>query len=343
MNDKEKCECKSLQNAENKLLQLLQENEDVVENLPATQDGGLLSLEQIAKMTESKWFTSLQNVIPHIKNFVDERNKGDSVFCVSRKTMERIKKEGLQFIKNSGKDGLSPVLRNKSKKIVAHADLEELFLPMGDPSMAIAMGALASQLAQIQEMIRDVQESIDDVYKGQWNDRIAKIDAAKKELQLSMNIENIERKNQIISNALCLACSGECEIILSLKDEINKCENLSILCSTKKAKKTMNSLIGHIPTLFESWQIKLLLLQESKEIPALAAEANRIRNEIQTIFTKERLELLQGQTHGNKNYWTETFKSKIASSENVLISIEKQSNEIINYKKEQLLSQENLV
>ena len=125
-----------------------------------------------------------------------------------------------------------------------------------------------------------MQESIDDVYQGQWNDRFAKIDAAKNELFIASHIENDAMKKHLIANAIELSCSGENEISRSLKDEVSKCEKLTKWDSVKKAKQQMERLIEHIPALFESWQIKLLLLQESEELSALAVESKRIKNEI---------------------------------------------------------------
>ena len=261
--------------------------------------------------------------------------------------MEKIEKWGAHFIENSAKDRLAPVYRNADGKIIGHVDLEKRFLPTGNPAMAFAMASLSSQLVEIQKLLQEMQDSINDIYKGQWNDRFAKIDAAKNELFLAQYIENPERKQLIISNAIHLICNGENEISRSLKDEIIACENLNFMDSRRKAKKRMDMLVEHIPFLFEAWQVKLLLLQQSNEHSALAAEANRIRFEIQNLFTDGRLELLRSQTQSkipfmkfhtkDGDFWTKEFKLKIDTSVKRLLSLENQSREIISYKKTLLL------
>lgn len=350
MSENSKEEHKSLQISEDKLLQLLQENDDDVGALANTQGEIPLSLEQIASSCKENFWNIVKNYGPQIVNILTEKNKGETVYCVTKKTMEKIAKMGAHFIENSAKDGLAPVYRDANGRAVGHVDLEERFLSTGNPATALAMASLSAQLAEIQKTLQDMQESINDVYKGQWNDRFAKIDAAKNELFLAQYIENSNKKTQVLFNALHLICSGESEINRSLEDEIVKCEKLGFSDGLGKAKDCMKSLIEHIPFLFEAWQIKLLILQQSDELPALAAESSRIRNEIQELFTDERLELLRSQTHSkipfmkkfmDKNdFWTKDFKLKVDSSINRLLSIEAQSKEIISYKKGLLLEAE---
>ena len=330
-------EHKSLQISEDKLLQLLQQNDEEVSALSNTQGNQPLSLEQIASSCKENFWSIVKNYGPQIVNILAEKNKGETVYCVTKKTMEKIEKMGAHFIENSAKDGLSPVYRGANGKAVGHVDLEARFLSTGNPATAIAMASLSAQLAEIQKTLQDMQESIDDIYQGQWNDRFAKIDAAKNELFLASHIENDVMKKHLIANAIELSCSGENEISRSLKDEVSKCEKLTKWDSVKKAKQQMERLIAHIPALFESWQIKLLLLQESEELSALALESKRIKNEIQSFFTEERLRTLQDQTHGKEGHWTTFFKEKIESSVKVLSAIELQCDNIIDFKKEQFL------
>jgi hypothetical protein len=340
-------EHKSLQTREEQLLQLLQENDEEVGKMVVSQECSALSLNQVAIDYAEKILNVVRSYAPQLLNLIAEKSKGEKVYCVTKKTMEKIEKWGAHFIENSAKDGLAPVYRNADGKIIGHVDLEERFLPTGNPAMAFAMASLSSQLAEIQKLLQEMQESINDIYKGQWNDRFAKVEAAKNELFLAQFIENPERKQQIISNAIHLVCNGESEISRSIKDEIIVCENFNFIDRRTKVKKHLDMLVEHIPFLFEAWQIKLLLLQQSNEYSALAAEANRIRSEIQNLFTDNRLELLRSQTH-NKipfmqiytkegDYWTKDFKLKIDSSANKLLSLENQSKEIISYKKALLL------
>ena len=346
MSENSKEEHKSLQISEDKLLQLLQENDEDVGNISIIENSQPESLKDIAIETRNLAYDALKNFGPHLVNFLAEKNKGETVYCVTKKTMMKMAKIGAKLLKNSARDALSPNLRGTNNELVGQVDLEERFLPTGNPEMAMAFASLSSQMAAIQEILQNMQESIDDVYRGQWNDRFAKVDAAKNELFLVQYVESPERKMQMITNALHLICSGESEITRSLEDEIEKCERLGFKDSRSKAKKHMDMLIKHIPFLFESWQIKLLLLQQSNELPALAAESNRIRCNIQKLFTNDRIELLRSQTHGKylfglfekkENYWMENFKPKLDTSIKWLKSVEMQTKEIIAYKKELLL------
>ena len=328
------------QSNKNTLLKLLQENDSTV-NALVTKDEKSETIKDIAIRRTESLFDFVKRYGPAVVDFLKEQNKGEKIYCVTKKSMERIAKSDAHFIQNSAKDALSPVYRNAEGKVIGHADLEERFLPSGNPAMAVAMASLSQQLAKIQEQLENMQESIDDIYQGQWNDRFAKIDAAKNELFLASHIENCAMKRHMLVNAIELSCSGENEIRRSLKDEVSKCEKLTKWDSVKKAKQQMERLIEHIPALFESWQIKLLLLQESDELPALAVESKRIKNEIQNFFTEERLLSLQDQTHGKEEYWTKSFKEKLDSSVKVLAAIEIQCDNIVEYKKEQILIGDN--
>lgn len=323
-------------NNKNPLLKLLQENDSAINSFVA-MDEKSDTIKDVASRKLEVFFDFVKRYGPAVVDFLKEQNKGEKIYCVTKKSMERIAKTKAHLVQNSAKDALSPVYRNSAGKLSGHVDLEELFLPSGNPAMAVAMASLSQQLAKIQEQLENMQESIEDVYQGQWNDRFAKIDSAKNELFIASHIENDAMKKHMLVNAIDLSCTGENEISRSLKDEVYKCEHLSKWDSVKKAKQQMERVVNHIPALFESWQIKLLLLQESEELPALAAESNRIRNEIQNFFTEKRLLSLQDQTHGKEEYWTKSFKEKLDSSVKVLTAIEAQCDNIIEYKKEQLL------
>ena len=338
---------KSLQVCEDKLLQLLQENDENLGDVSTIENSQSETLKDIAVEARNLAYDTLKNFGPHIVNFLSEKNKGEKIYCVTQKTMMKMAKIGAKLLKNSARDALSPNLRGTNNELVGQVDLEERFLPTGNPEMAMALASLSSQMAAIQETLQNVQESIDDIYRGQWNDRFAKVDAAKNELFLAQHIESPERKMQIITNALHLICSGESEITRSLEDEIEKCEKLGFTDSRRKVTRHLDMLIKHIPFLFESWQIKLLLLQQLNELPTLAAESSRIRGEIHRLFTNDRIELLRSQTHSKipfmklfmkgNDFWTKEFRAKLEASVERLSSIEMQSREIISYKKAFLL------
>ena len=321
---------------DNVLLKLLQENDSSINSLTVENEKNETIKDVAAKKVEGL-FDFVKRYGPAVVDFLKEQNKGEKIYCVTKKSMERIAKTDSRFILNSAKDALAPVYRDANGNIAGHADLEERFLPSGNPAMAVAMASLSQQLAKIQEQLEIMQESIDDVYQGQWNDRFAKIDAAKNELFIASHIESDVMKKHLLANAIELSCFGENEISRSLKEEVSKCEKLTKWDSVRKAKLQMERLIEHIPALFESWQIKLLLLQESEELSALALESKRIKNEIQSFFTEERLNALQDQTHGKEGHWTTFFKEKIDSSVKVLSAIELQCDNIIDFKKDQFL------
>ena len=81
-------EHKSLQISEDKLLQLLQQNDEEVSALSNTQGNQPLSLEQIASSCKENFWSIVKNYGPQIVNILAEKNKGETVYCVTKKTME---------------------------------------------------------------------------------------------------------------------------------------------------------------------------------------------------------------------------------------------------------------
>lgn len=271
---------------------------------------------------------------PHLGNIFSNL-KGEEVICVTQKTIEKAKKIGADFGLNSAKDALSPLLK-KGGKIMGHADLEKRVLLNADLGPALASAALARQIAMLQYQLESIQESLNFVLQGQWNDRFAKIDAAKNQLFLAVHTKDTELKKSILTNALNLSCQGEFEILRSMKDEIDSIKSIGIgLIGFRVKQKTierMENLMNHIPYLFDSWNVKMILLQECEEYDAIREESCRISSEMKKIFSKENMEELRSRTHKKigvkkigKKFWTIELPEKLNKNANLLGKICEQS------------------
>ncbi len=274
---------------------------------------------------------------PHIANFFANLN-GESVICVTQKTLEKAKANGWDFVLNSAKDGLSPVLR-KCGKIVGHADLEERVLPNANLVPAIATAALAKQIAVLQHQLEDLQASLNIVIQGQWNDRFAKIDAAKNELFIALHTRDNFLKKTLLTKAIDLSCQGEAEVIRSMRDEIETIGKMGVLGWRVKQKtiEKVENLMTHIPYLFESWNVKMTLLQECGEYDAIREESHRIYLEMNNLFCPSNVEMLRSRTHNKigkgklgKKYWTKELPDKLNQNRNLLAKINDQTKFLVN-------------
>lgn len=298
---------------------------------------------------------NLRNYAPHIAN-IFKNLKGEEVICITADTIKKMKEVGADFLPNSGKNALSPMLR-KAGKIVGHADLEKRVLPNSNLASALAMTALAQQIAALQRQLEDIQETLDIVLQGQWDDRFAKIDAAKNELFLALHTKDENLKRNLLSNAINLSCQGNYEISRSLKTEIDYIDKLGMFSGSKKAKKRIENIIEHIPHLFNSWNTQMVLLQECKEYEALKQQTLIIYKDIDNLFTKQRIELLRDNTldlklpiiknvfaskkiKNGKKFWTDEFPKKIQQTKYILEKINKQSDCLINLKTKNFIIEE---
>ena len=321
---------------EKKFIDLLNEGTEALEgDVCNFDDSERESIKTVVKDKLDNAIRAVNVFSPHLGNIFSNL-KGEEVICVTQKTIEKAKKIGADFGLNSAKDALSPLLK-KGGKIMGHADLEKRVLPNANLGPALASAALARQIVMLQYQLESIQESLNFVLQGQWNDRFAKIDAAKNQLFLAVHTKDTELKKNILTNALNLTCQGEFEILRSMKDEIDSIKSIGIgLIGFRVKQKTierMENLMNHIPYLFDSWNVKMILLQECEEYDAIREESCRISSEMKKIFSKENIEELRSRTHKKigvkkigKKFWTNELPEKLNKNANLLGKICEQSN-----------------
>ena len=90
---------------ENVLLKLLQENDSSINSLTVKTEKSETIKDVAAKKVESL-FDFVKRYGPAVVDFLKEQNKGEKIYCVTKKSMERIAKTDSHFILNSAKDAL---------------------------------------------------------------------------------------------------------------------------------------------------------------------------------------------------------------------------------------------
>lgn len=339
MNAENKQKGLSLAHQEQDILRILEEEKEPLtgEICDFSTSGADESIKTIIQNKVVSALNILKTFSPHFTN-VFTNLKGEEIICVTEETIKKMKEIGADFLPNSAKNAFSPMLR-KMGKIVGHADLEKRILPNSNLVPALATSALAQQIAALQHQLEDIQESLNFVLQGQWNDRFAKIDAAKNELFLALHTNNSTLRQHLLANTLNLSCQGEFEISRSMKNEIEHINNLGYLSPgiKKKTKEHVENLMNHIPYLFDSWNVKMVLLQECNEYEAIKEETVRIRTEMRTIFSEKNIESLRSRTHKGigknkigKEYWTKELPVKINKNAHLLAKICEQSHFLLS-------------
>ncbi|WP_295678947.1 hypothetical protein [uncultured Fibrobacter sp.] len=323
---------------EQEILQILEkEKEPLTAEVFESQSESEDSVKTVVQGKLNDALNLLKVYSPHIAN-IFKNLKGEEIICVTADTIKKMKEVGADFLPNSAKNAFSPMLR-KAGKIVGHADLEKKILPNSNLVPALAMSALAQQIAALQRQLEDIQESLNIVLQGQWNDRFAKIDAAKNELFLALHTKDVILRQHLLANALNLSCQGEFEISRSMKNEMECINKLGYLTPgvKKKTKERVENLMNHIPYLFDSWNVKMVLLQECNEYEAIKNEASRIHMEMSKIFNEKNIESLRSRTHKGigknkigKAYWEKELPEKLNKNANLLSKIFEQSDFLLN-------------
>ena len=316
---------------------LVNEQDSLMGEVCSFESNNSLTIKSVIEKKFNNAIDVIKTYSPQIANLFANLD-GEKIICVTQKTLEKMAKDGSEFISNSAKDGLSPVLR-KFGKIVGHADLEERVLPNANFMPAIASTALARQIAVLQHQLEDIQLSLNIIIQGQWNDRFAKIDAAKNEFFIALHTKDENLKKILLAKAIDLSCQGESEVIRSIRSEIESIGDMGII-GWRVKKKTIDKvegLMSHIPYLFDSWGVKMTLLQACGEFDAIREETRRIYSEMNNLFNPSNIELLRSRTHKKigkgqlgKTYWTKELPNKLVQNRNLLVRINEQAEFLLN-------------
>lgn len=76
---------------------MLQENDEEVGKMVVSQECSALSLNQVAIDYAEKILNVVKSYAPQLLNLIAEKSKGEKVYCVTKKTMEKIEKMGSAF------------------------------------------------------------------------------------------------------------------------------------------------------------------------------------------------------------------------------------------------------
>lgn len=299
---------------------LVESINSLMDSLP--EEKSYISISSIALEKTGKVARFLMHNMPNVWNVIASAQQ-KKIYAVTQEFLDRMQKETLHFTNNSKGDAFAPVVRDCNDKIAAHADIREMDFPSNAPQ-AIALFALQKQLAEISYQLEDIKDCLDSVISGQWNDRLAQIDSAKKQFLLAQKINDPICKKNMLCQAVKSATEGERAILISLNDDLehSATEKSKFFSKNKKEdliQKQILQSLAHFQSLTEAYQLELLIFDDLQEYSAISYVAERAQEDFKRLFTQDRLLELNSQTLKkdqknmsiDKNFWTQTFKERL--------------------------------
>ncbi len=178
------------------------------------------SLLKKAKISFSKIERNLHTIpefINVLKSAVPEKNL-QAVFTDEQK--RQIANGTLKLMTKKDGSLMASLINPKTRKIVANISLKSVKVSP-EMNQAIVNFSTQMQLAQIAEQIQYVQIAIEDVRKGQENDRLATAYSCQQKLIQSMEIKNHELKKMFLLNIVASAEDSRNLLMLSQKNNVN--------------------------------------------------------------------------------------------------------------------------
>jgi hypothetical protein len=226
-------------------------------------------------------------------------------------------------------DLIANLINPKTKKIIGNVNLEKIKM---SPELNSAVNNFnaQNQIAQIAEEIQYVQIAVEEVRKGQENDRLAIAYSCKQKLLQAMAIENTEIKQMALMNLVASAEDSRNKLMLSQTQNVEFLKNQpndfwgKLLKGAKEEVKdrkiselreSMNAL--NLVSLAET-----LAYQEMGEQKAANIAIQYYGNYIDKIYLSDEilLERLDSLNPSPKKYWSTTLP-------NICKKIKKLSNE----------------
>lgn len=274
-------------------------------------------------------FDILMKKYPDAMNIVASfPKKAKEIFALDEDFLKEMLDKGYEIKKfKDDPTRFDAMFRDANNVIKKHAKLKKMELPASNPAdftQALTMAAMARQIENLSIAVENVAESVNTVLVGQWDDRLALTDGAKRILWTALNCENEKMRQDLLSTAIAQNSIAQSQIHRSLKSELEMCKDFKKR-KNAECQKILSQVYAHTQGYFDACRTQCVLLNEAQEFKALAVTTEQIKSEIVTLFPKETLLLLNSQTDkkDDLNFWSKTVGSNIEKIEGKLENIGK--------------------
>lgn len=246
-------------------------------------------------------------------------------------------KDGTLELMTSKKNELYAILKNpKNGKIVSHVNLEKILITP-EITSAIANYTTQAQLADIAKDIKYIETAVEDVLKGQENDRLAIAYSSKQKLLQATSIKDENLKKIALLNLASSAEDNKNQLMLSQIENIEYIKNQPkdffrkmIKDNEKKKDEKINLLRENLNALNMVSLIEALAYQELGEPDAAILSLQHYGDYINKFYLKEPgfVQRLDNIDPSPKQYWSQKLpkieeKIKELANKNIKLIEEK--------------------
>ncbi|EKY28084.1 hypothetical protein [Clostridium celatum] len=309
----------------------------------------LVNGSEILKSKFSNRYINIkENLLNEISEMVSGAGKIKDIINPEKAYMAKFPTDILEKM-NSGqydimkcKDGelLSTIIDKtlpKNKNIVHQIRLEEVSIgveeKLKDLSANISNMVLQQQLADLAQMLNQIQKTLIDVKRGQVLDRIALVKSGREKLEQAMKLsDSNEDKKQLIINAISGLNDGRAKLELYIRDEMEKDikipENKLILMFKSLFN---NSYYDDIESNFAELEEGINAYFEATNLLAISYEVTNNREAIEEVF-KPAKRLIQDSAYKMKALSKVVLNGEVSSlawydnEEKILSEIDNYSN-----------------
>lgn len=297
------------------VLDVVESSEQVLEGEVCNFDSKTLSW---VKNKTRFAFDSLLKKFPNAVNVIASfPQKAKEIFALDEEQLKKMQELGLELKNIKGDlNSFESVFREKGK-FLEQARLKKMNLPSSNPAaftQALTMASIAKQIENLSIAVENVAENVNAVLIGQWDDRLALTDGAKRIFLTALECENKEMRQSLLSSAVAQNSIAHSQIYRSLKTEIEMCKDFKKK-KDAECQKILDQTFQHVQGYFDSCRTQCILLNETQEYKALSATTAMLKQEIEEVFSRDNLLMLNSQTSkkDNPNFWSQTVNQSIES------------------------------
>lgn len=276
-------------------------------------------------------FDSLIKMFPNALNVIASfPQKAKEIFALDEEQLKKMQEMGLELKKIKGDPNSFESVFRERGKFLEQVRLKKTNLPSSNPAeftQALTMASIAKQIENLSIAVENVAENVNAVLIGQWDDRLALTDGAKRIFLTALECENKEMRQSLLSSAVAQNSIAHSQIYRSLKTEIEMCKDFKKK-KDAECQKILEQTFQHVQGYFDSCRTQCILLNETHEYKALASTTAMLKQEISEVFSRDNLLMLNSQTSkkDNPNFWSQTVNQNIESVVLKLNTIQTQAN-----------------
>lgn len=202
-------------------------NEEIVVNSQAGRHYLSIQMKRILNNT-AKQLMNVAKKAPAAINYFQSLNPQKVYDVVMTDEAKELYEKGLLVFKDR-KDGLGlmPTLVDEAGKYGKQIALNEKWIAP-DKILALNNMVVQQQLAEIVNLLEEMNESLNDVLEGQQNDRIALYYSAQQQYIEALSIEQSALKQICLANAIKTANDSRFQLIETAKYDIRKISEVPI-------------------------------------------------------------------------------------------------------------------